>query len=454
MTYRYSQLKTLQVACIAVFFASHTHGADLLEVYRLAKEQDATILAARASANAGLERLPQAQAQMLPTISASVSRYQNDLTNSQPNFFGQLQTSDLNYRSGNDSVSIRQPLYRPGLWRQYEQAKSQVAEVRANFALEEQNLAVRVTGAYLDALLAKEQLSTILAQQETTRVQLDAARKFLLGGAGTRTDVDDAQARLDMSSANEIEARQQVEFAQRQLSSLVNSQIDDLAPLDPKELIIELPQPENLEEWLVKALDQSPQIQVLQAQYEQAHLEVSKTRAGHLPTLDAIFQWSRSESENVNSVTSRYTNSSAGVQLNIPIFSGGYVNSAVRQAAFNLERAQQALEYGRRDLKLRVQKEFRGVLESKAKIAALEQALRSADQSLVSSRRSYEGGSRTVLDVLNADQLRMAVLRDLAQARFVYLISNLRLNALVGTADEDAIQKINRYFKSESSVAQ
>ena len=135
------------------------------------------------------------------------------------------------------------------------------------------------------------------------------------------------------------------------------------------------------------------------------------------------------------------------MQLNIPIYAGGAVNSAVRQALANQERSEQALEGVRRELGVRVNKEFRGVTESIPKIRALEQAVTSADQLVLSSRRSFQAGSRTVIDVLNAEQQRMVVQRDLAQARYLYLISKIRLQALAGDADLEAVQAVNRMLK-------
>ncbi len=180
---------------------------------------------------------------------------------------------------------------------------------------------------------------------------------------------------------------------------------------------------------------------------EVARQEIDKAKAGHHPTLDAVVQWSRSESESVTNTQSRYANASYGLQLNVPLFAGGYVNSQIRQAIAAHERAGQALEAGRRDLGLRVHKEFRGVTEGVPRIKALEQALRSADQLVLSSRKSFQAGSRTVLDVLNAEQQRSGVMRDLAQARYVYLISRVRLLALVGGADLASVVSMNHNLK-------
>ena len=420
---------------------------DLLQAYEAAKVQDANILATRAATQAGRERLPQAKAQLLPSVGLSFSSNRNQLSSTTPNFLGQEQTTDTNYPSSNQTLTVRQPLFRAQLTSQYRQAKALVDDAEASLAQEEQNLVVRVSAAYFEALLTYEQLALVLAQQSFNKTQLDAARKIFAAGTGIRTDEDEAQARLDMSLALEIEARQNVTYTLQQLQLLVNQPVDQLEKLDVAKLELLDLQPVRLDSWIERAELNSPQLRSLKAQFEVAREEVVKARAGHYPTLDAVAQWSRSNSETVTNLQSRYTNTSIGLQLNIPIYSGGAVNSLVRQALANQERAEQGLEGTRRELGVRVNKEFRGVTESLPKIRALEQAVLSADQLVLSSRRSLQAGSRTVIDVLNAEQQRMVVMRDLAQARYLYLISRIRLLALVGGADVEAVLTVNRMLK-------
>ena len=416
---------------------------DLLQVYQAAQAQDASLQAAKANAAAERERIPQARAQMLPNLSANLSRNENHLESTTPNFLGQEQTTRTGYPSSNKTLSLRQPLYRPQLAAQYRQAKAQVEDAEAALALEEQNLAVRVSSAYFEAMLTHDQLALVLAQQVAYTTQLDAARKTFAAGSGTRTDIDEAQARIDMNMALEIEARQNVTYTLQQLQKMINQPIDKLASLDVSKLELAPPQPANLEDWTARAEQSSPQIQSLKARVDVARQEIEKAKSGHYPTLDAIAQWSESESENVTNTSSRYTNNLVGLQLSVPLFAGGYVSASVRQTQALLLRAEQTLEAGRRELSLQVHKEFRGVTENIPKIKALEQALRSADQLVLSSSKSFQAGSRTVLDVLNAEQQRVMVLRDLAQARYVYLISKVRLLALVGGADEAAVLEVN-----------
>lgn len=426
--------------------AAPVQALDLVQAYEQALAQDATLRAARATADASMEKLPQAQAQLLPNISASLTRNSNRLSSTAPDASGQLQTSDTSYPSRNDTLSIRQPIYRKYQWAQYQQARHQIDDAQGVLATEVQNLAVRVATAYFEVLLAQEHLTFIQAQATAYTAQLEGARKLLAGGSGTRTDIDDAQAKLDMTRAQALEAEQNLDYTRRQLQVLLNQPVQALAPLDVARLPLLPPQPQQLDDWLRLAEEKSPEIQSLQARLAAARLEVDKARAGHFPTLDAVAQWSRSASENMLSVTSSYGVSSLGVQLTVPLYAGGGVASAERQALASARAAEEQLEATRRDLGVRVHKEYRGVMEGMARVRALEQALRSAEQALLSSQKSLLAGARTRVDVLNAESSKTQVQRDLSQARYVYLLSGLRLKALAAQADLSSMQDLNRWL--------
>jgi TolC family type I secretion outer membrane protein len=432
------------IAC-AVFALSTlpAWSVDLSQAYRAALDQDATIRAARAGTDARKERVPQARAQLLPNLSASSSRFKNDLDRTGPDGLGRLSSVHENYNSGSDTLTLRQPIFRKYQFADYQQAKAQAEDAEAKLEQETQNVAVRVSGAYFDALLTSDQLALITSQKTAYITQLDAARKRLSAGAGTRTDIDEAQAALDMSIAQELEARQNVDYTRRQLQTMINMPVDRLATLDANKLKLVRPDPDNLDEWTSRAEQNSPELQSLKAQLEAQRQEVEKAKAGHYPTLDAIAQVTHTESETIANLHQKNSQGSIGLQLNVPLFSGGYVSSQVRQAAADLLRIQETLEATRRDLGVRVHKEFRGVTEGVLKVMALEQAVRSAEQSVISNRRSYEAGSRTLVDTLNAEQQRVQAQRDLAQARYMYLLSRVRLLALSGGPKAEVIDEIN-----------
>jgi outer membrane protein/protease secretion system outer membrane protein len=422
---------------------AQTSMMDLKQVYQAALEQDANIRASRAAADSGRERVPQARAGLLPQVSASAGRNNNNLDTTAPNILGTPVTTNDKYFSDNRTVQLRQPLMNMQRWLQFQQAKSIVEEAEANLDRDLQNLVVRVAGAYFETLMADEQLELVLAQIKTYTALVDAAQKGLAAGSGTRTDVDDAKARLDMAKAQELEARQNQDLTRRQLQLLVNQPVGAIAKLNVSALQLSAPEPANLDEWTRKAEASSPEIKAMQARLDAARREVSKSQAGHLPTLDAVAQWSNSGSENITRVNSRYENKTIGLQLNIPLYSGGYVNSTIRQAVAEQTRAEETLEALRRDLGVRVHKEYRGVSEGVLRVRALEQAARSAEQMMKSTQMSLKAGSRTQLDVLNAQQQYTLALRDLAQARMVYLLSKVRLASLVGDDALASVEQVN-----------
>ena len=428
------------LAASAMAVCAQSAVMDFRQVYQAALEQDASIRASRAAADSGRERLPQARAGLMPQVSANAGRNFNDLNSTSPNILGELTTTNDKYFSDTKAVQLRQPLVNMQRWQQFEQAKFLVAESEATLDRDLQNLVVRVAGAYFEFLMADEQLELVLAQKKMYTALVDAAKKGLAAGSGTRTDIDDAQARLDMASAQELEARQNQDQTRRQLEVLINQPVGSVAKLNVPALKLVGPQPANLDEWTLKAEKNSPEMKAMQARLDAARREVSKSQAGHLPTLDAIAQWSNSGSENITRINSRYENKSIGLQLNVPLYSGGYVNSTIRQAVAEQTRAEESLEALRRDLGVRVHKEYRGVSEGVMRVRALEQAVRSAQQMLMSTQMSLKAGSRTQLDVLNAQQQYTLALRDLAQARLIYLMSKVKLASLAG---DDAVASVD-----------
>ena len=446
------KLRITLLTSLLVLGAPSLRAMDLLQAYQAALTQDANTLAANATAQAGREAVPQARAQLLPNVSASFTRNRNKLDSATTNSLGQVSDGTNAYPSSTNALTVRQAIFRPHQWAQLQQAKARVDDVNAVLDYTLQTLAVTVTSTYLEALLAEDQLALMKTQLAAYYTQMDAARKMFAGGSGTRTDVDEVQARLDMGLAQELEAKQNVDYTRQQLQLLVNQSVDKLAGLEAAKLVLASPDPATVSDWIDRAEQFSPELRVMRARLVSADYDVEMANAGHLPTLDAVAQWSRNSSENTSSINSTYETRTIGLQLNIPLFSGGSTSSVVRQALANKEKAAQSLEAARRDLGVRVHKEFRGVSEGVLRVRALEQAARSAEQVLLSSQKSFQGGSRTRLDVLNAESSRMQIRRDLAQARYNYLLASLRLKALAGEANVDSVAHVNRFFSETNTT--
>ena len=441
-THARNTLLTLALSAIAL----GAHGMTLIEVYERALDQDASIRASRATLSATSELVPQAKAQLMPSVEARLDRSHNNLDTTVPNFLGQEVTTSSQYFSNSKVLTVRMPLYDPQRYFQFQQAKDVAADAQAVYESGVQNLVIRVGSAYMEALLNQEQLNLVLSEKKRVETLLDAATKALASGQGTRTDIDDAQARLDMAAATELEVRQSESYNRRQLEILVNARVDALAPLNLAGFR-NLPKlSSSLEQWTEQAVQFSPELKSLRARVQAAEKEISKAKAGHGPQLSAVVQWSHSSNENITRPNTRFVNASYGLQLLIPIFQGGYVSSQVRQAVAEKNRAAEVLEATRRDLGLRIHKEYRGVTEGALKVRALEQAVHSAERLVFSTRQSKQAGVRTTVDVLNAQTQLAQASRDLMQARYMYMMSRLRLASLVGVPPLEVVIELSQAF--------
>lgn len=440
------RMTSVVVAAAGFMGVAPAWSIDLRQAYEAAQANDATIRAARAAANASREQLPQAASQRLPNVSFGAGRSKNNLTSDTQNFLGEPVTTKNRYYSGNQVLTIRQALYRPYVAAAIKQAEAVVRDADATLESAEQTVVTRVGEAYFEALLAEDQLALVGAQKTTYTTQLDAAKKALAAGSGTRTDIDEAQARLDMTFAQELEVQQNVDYTRRQLETITGQPLGTLARLDLARFAPAAPVPNRIDDWIARAEQASPEIKALQARLDASNYEIEKAKSGHKPTLDAVAQWSRNSSDSVTNVNSRYDNKSIGLQLTVPIYQGGYVSSTVRQAVAGAERIRELLEAQRLDLSVRVHREFRGMTEGVLRISALEQAVRSAEQAVQSNQMSFKAGARTTLDVLNAEQQKTTALRDLAQARYLFALSRLRLQSLAGDERATSVSEINAWL--------
>ncbi|MBK1681877.1 TolC family outer membrane protein [Rhodocyclus tenuis] len=413
--------------------------ADLLQVYRDAVAYDAQYAAARATAEAGREKLPQGLAGLLPVVAASASTTWNQNT---------YNSIDRNFNSNGYGVSLTQPLFRWQNFVQYGQAQYQVAQSEANFAQARQDLIVRVAQAYFDVLYAQENLTAVRANKSAIAQQLEQAKKNFEVGTATITDSHEAQSRYDLATAQEIAADNDLEVKRQVLRVIIGKDAGELNRLRA-DATLAPPQPAALDKWVDAAEKDSFTVQAQQAAAEVAAREVERNRAGHLPTLDAVANYTenRAGATQFNDARFESTARGVGLQLNIPLFQGGYVNSKTREAAANREAAFAALDGARRNAALSARQSYLGVVNGIAQVRALEAALVSSNSALESNKLGYEVGVRINIDVLNAEQQVYSTRRDLARARFDTLLAQLRLKAAVGTLAEEDLQQINGMFE-------
>lgn len=408
----------------------------LTDLYGISLGHDAAVRAARAAVVAAAERLPQAQSQGLPQVILSADRFSNQL---------QMVSRQDQFDSSNRTLQIRQPLVRLGLAASIEQAVRAHEEAKAQQENVEQDLLTRLSGALFEHLLVIEQRDYVLALKQASSKQLQAAERSLVAGSGVRTDVDEARARLDAARAQELQTQLQIEMTRRQLERLGGRSLGKLALLTVEDPWAKEPALDALPLWLERA-NNHPQLRALRARAQAARYEVTKAQAVDMPTLDAVARWIRSDGENVFNPGGSYRNHQLGLQFNWPLYQGGASQAAVREALARVDEAEHRLVATRDELAQRLEGQYRLVQEGRSRIEALRQAVYSARQALVSSRRSFQAGSRTQLDVLNAEQALAQAARDLAQGRLSYLQAQLQLALHAGMEPVQAIDRIRPWF--------
>jgi outer membrane protein len=433
MTFR----RTLFAAALAALPCGAS-AADLLAIYRDAQVSDPVYQSARAQYNASIEALPQARAGYLPLISGTASIFRNRVDEEIAGKF--------DYTTKTYAVTLSQPIFRLQNWIAIGEAEQQVLQAQATLANAQQDLVVRASQAYFDVLLAQDNVALSQAQEKAISEQLAQAKRNFEVGTATIVDTLEAQARYDQAVAKEISDKNDLEVKRRALQVLIGKPAEGLTPLR-EPLGLAPPQPTDIEAWVASATDSSPAIANARANLEINKKEVGRQRAGHLPTLDLSATWERTNdpSKVVPGIVGPTTNvSSIGLVLGVPLYSGGLIQSRVRQALANRDRAEQDLENTQRTVAQNVRTNFLNVTSGIAQVRALEQALASTQSQLDSTILGRDVGVRTSVDVLNAQQQVFQTRRDLQQARYNYLLSTLRLKAAAGTLTEEDVALVNR----------
>ena len=420
-------------------------GADLMEIYRLAQSSDAQYAAARATWTASQERLPQGLAGLLPSATVSASTQQND-RETRPRDPTSITTNNR-FNSNSVSLSVTQPLYRPQNLTAYEQAKTQVAQADAVFAQAAQDLILRVAQAYFDVLLAQDTIEFVEAQLSAIGRQLEQAKRNFEVGTATITDTHEAQSRYDLTVSTGIAARNDLELRKRQLELLIGRPAPGISPLG-KRFDLRQPEPASMDRWVADAAEQNLQVRISRGSLDFASQEIERNRAAHRPTIDAFATYSDSGSGPVTQNNAGVDNNSrvVGVQLAVPIYQGGLVSSRVREAVANEDKARQDLENARRTAELTARQTYLGVTSGIAQVRALEAALVSSQSSFDSTRLGQEVGVRTQVDVLNAQQQLSQTRRDLAQAKYNYILALLRLKSAAGQLTEQDLVLVNSWL--------
>ena len=417
----------------------------LMDVYQQALAHDATLASALSTNRAAQEIIEQGKALYRPTVNFNAE------TNALKSSFHYLSTSSTdrsqfeNYRYG---VDARQPIFRQQNLIQIDQATTQVSIADKQLNVAQQALMLRTTQAYFDVLMAQDRIDLIVAQKTAIAGQLAQAQANFDLGSATITDANEAQARYDLVVAQEIAALNEFEIAKHAVQAITGQLPQRLANVKLQLKANEMGL--SMATWQELALLNNLNIQIQQDTAKLADQEIARNQAGHLPTLDAVASYTNSYA---NGTISRFGAGnelqvgSIGLQLQIPLYEGGAVSSRVRQAQLNKQRAQDDLTAVRRQTELDTQRAYLNLSSSIAQLKALDQAVISSQSQLDATQLGYQVGVRTSVDVLNAQQQFFSAKRDVAQARYNYLINIIRLKAAAGVVAAADLVDINQQLE-------
>jgi len=437
--------KNRLAALIALGLALHGGNAaalGLLDAYQAALQNDPQYRSAFYAGEAGKENRILGRSNLLPNISGSYSGSQARNTQT----YNGGRPAALDYISRSSTVQLRQPVLNLDGWARYRQGAAQSDYAAAQFESQQQEVIVRVVSAYVDVLFKGDLLQLAEVQRDTLVEQRKVNDRLFKGGEGTSTDMLETQARLDAAEAAVLEAQDALATSRTTLASVIGR--DDPGTLDELSPDFRARPADNIsfEAWKNIALERNPDIRTQTANLEVAHQEVNKARAGHAPRVDFVATYGKTSSDSIQTIGQDVTVRSIGVQVNIPLYAGGAVNAQSRQAVANQEKARADLQSQKDKVVLELRKDYDALLSSGARIDALVKSVASSELLIKATEKSVQGGVRINLDVLNAKQQLYVAKRDLAQARYNYLLNTLRMRAAVGTLSADDVREMAPYF--------
>jgi len=387
------------------------------------------------------------RANLLPNVSANYSR--SDVAADRTIRTANGPVNDKpNYLSESASITLRQPLFNLEAYARYQQGNAQSNYGEALLAVKTQDLFVRLFGAYADALLASDQIRLAVAQRDALRENELTNQRMFERGAGTRTDVLETRARYELSEADLLEAENNLDIARRKLASITGPVTTTLPRLTPEFKTLAIT-PEDFAPWEKIALDQNPTLLAQRHQVNYAELDLKRVQAGHYPKMDLVASYSDVKSDSLFTFNQESRSRSIGVQMAVPLYSGGSVDAGVRQAVASLERARADMSTKTEDVLQELRRQHRLFTSSRARIDALVGAERSSQEVVEATRKSIAAGARVNLDLLNAEKQLYTTRRDLAQARYGHLVAYLRLRQAAGLLTGEDVLALDGYFRGE-----
>ncbi len=429
---------------------------DLVSVYQQAVNNNADLAAARAQFRARQEVVPQARAGLLPNLSAGA-----ELSDTETDVDISMGSTSLSRSGTAYQATLSQPIFRADRWFQLKAAEAVSEQAATEYSIAEQDLILQSAQAYFAVLRAQDNLAAVKAEEAAFKRQLDQANERFEVGLSDKTDVLEAQAGFDTARANRSIAQRQVEDAFQALFTLTNREYVALEGIRHT-LPVLAPVPNEAKAWVDTATRQNLNLLAVNYAVTAAEETLRQRRSGHAPTLDAVASYRKGDNDalgfsNTQSIPGfdmpRYTGDveqrSIGLQLNIPLYSGGLTTSQSREAYYQLSQSEQQRESLRRQVVEATRNLHRAVNTDIEQVQARRQSIISNQSALEATEIGYQVGTRNIVDVLDTQRRLYAAVRDYNNARYDYILDNLRLKQAAGTLNPDDLQQLAAYLKPD-----
>ncbi|AXO60342.1 channel protein TolC [Pseudomonas sp. phDV1] len=426
---------------------------DLVTVYQEAAKNNADIAAARADYQARREVVPQARAGLLPNLSAGANYGDTRTEVDSPSVT--LSRSGLVYQA-----NLSQPLFRADRWFQLQAAEATSEQAALELSATEQNLILQSAETYFAVLRAQDNLASTRAEEAAFKRQLDQANERFHVGLSDKTDVLEAQAGFDTARANRLLAERAVDDAFEALVTLTNRDylaVEGIVHTLP----VLAPTPNDAKAWVDTAAAQNLNLQASLYAVTAAEENLRQRKAGHAPTLDAVASYQRGDNDSLGFSNSSnrlpgqdpfsgdVSQRSIGLQLNIPLYSGGLTSSQVREAYQRLGQTEQLRESLRRQVVQNTRNLFRAVNTDVETVQARRQSIISNQSALEATEIGYQVGTRNIVDVLDAQRQLYSAVRNYNDARYDYILNNLRLKQAAGTLSPADLEALGSFLKPD-----
>lgn len=419
-------------------------GLSLTAAYDASRLNDPTLQSASHAFDASRQEAAIGRGGLYPQVSLT-SRYGNGGRTDGGDDSGYVNSND--YQANNVTLAAQQPLYDKGRWAAYQEGKARGQLGNQQFDVAGQALFDRVAKAYFDIARAENEIKLIAQQKIVISGLLTQSRKLYEGGQGAITDIDEAQARLDLVDAQEAQARARRVAALRALAGRTQVPVDDIQPmremLDSRNPIA--PQ-QDLSYWTAIAREASPELAARLAAVKVAEAQAEAQRAGHYPTLSLTTQLTRRETRQYQELDPRQDSYYVGVQLDIPLYRGGAVRASVAKAEAQLAGARSDYDVQRQQLAEDIEADYLGVVAGFAQSKAMERAVASNQRALVSTQKGFQGGERSTADILDAQQRVFEARRDLLNSKLDMLQSYVSLHTHTGQMTRAVLEQVQSLF--------